>query len=131
MFMISLAPKWSGTVKSMPVQEFLETAEEATRVGNWSDADMVQVATLKLAKTFHSGCEELQNPGISTWVHFKENFRDRFREAHTDHYTTSCNYKLLERIGKKASGNLQMGGRHYVRKLFSFLHIRKYTTYMQ
>jgi hypothetical protein len=70
MSMISLIPKWSGTAKSTPVQEFLDTVEGAARVGNWSDADMVQVATLKLAdraKMFYSGCKELHDPNI-TWA---------------------------------------------------------------
>jgi hypothetical protein len=51
MSMISLIPKWSSPVKSTPVREFLDTVEGAARVGNWSDADMVQVAALKLMDT--------------------------------------------------------------------------------
>jgi hypothetical protein len=52
--MISLIPKWSGVENSMPVQVFLDIAEGAVSVGNLSDADMVHVATLKLAHTVKS-----------------------------------------------------------------------------
>jgi hypothetical protein len=86
--MISLIPKWSGTAKSTFVQEFLDTVEGAARVGNWSDADMVQVATLKLADTvkmFYSGCKELHDPNI-TWALFKKSFQERFRDTRTDQY---------------------------------------------
>lgn len=59
MSLISLILKWSGPVKSMHVQEFLDTVEGAARVENWSDADLVQVTIFKLldiVKTFYSGC---------------------------------------------------------------------------
>jgi hypothetical protein len=119
--MISLIPKWSGAVKSMRVHEFIETVERAARVGNWSDANMVQVATLNLAdtaKTFYLGCKELHNPGI-TWVHFKNIFQDRFRDAHTDQY----HFLQLQTdiMGEKALRNLQTDARYYVRKQFLFL----------
>jgi hypothetical protein len=35
MSMISLTPNWSSMVKSMPVQEFLDTVERVARVENW------------------------------------------------------------------------------------------------
>jgi hypothetical protein len=62
--------------------------EGAARVRNWSDADMVQVAALKLvdtAKTFYSGCKNLHNPNI-TWAQFRKVFQERFRVTCTDQY---------------------------------------------
>jgi hypothetical protein len=88
MSVVSLIPKWSSPVKSTPVQEFLDTVEGAARVGNWSYADMVQVAAQKLvdtAKTFYSGCKDLHDLNI-TWAQFRNIFQERFRDTHTEQY---------------------------------------------
>jgi hypothetical protein len=48
---------WSGTEKATPLKESFENIEGTTKVGNWSEADKMYEAFLKLtgaAKTFHN-----------------------------------------------------------------------------
>jgi hypothetical protein len=57
--LVSLVSKWSGTETSIPLDEFFNSIEGSSRVGNWQDADKVQVAVLTLADTarkFYNGC---------------------------------------------------------------------------
>jgi hypothetical protein len=85
---VALIPKWSGTDSSVSLGEFFEKIESAGKLGNWSDTDKLQVATLKLtelAKIFYSSNVQLQNPEIS-WKDFKGCFQARFKEVHTDQY---------------------------------------------
>jgi hypothetical protein len=46
--LVSLVPKWAGTAKSGPLYEFFESVDSVSRIGNWSDDDMLHIATLKL-----------------------------------------------------------------------------------
>jgi hypothetical protein len=46
--LVSLVPKWSGTDKSISLEEFFNSTEGSAAVGNWQDADKVRVAVLKL-----------------------------------------------------------------------------------
>jgi hypothetical protein len=34
--LVALAPKWAGTDKAVPLNEFFETIESTARIGNWS-----------------------------------------------------------------------------------------------
>ena len=86
--LVSLVPKWSGTESSIPLDEFFNSIEGSSRVGNWEDADKVQVAVLKLtdtARQFYNGCLELHTADV-TWSKFKSVFKHRFRDSHTDQY---------------------------------------------
>jgi hypothetical protein len=49
--LVSHILKWTDTTKSCPLQEFLASVETTAQVGNWSDEDMVRIASLKLADT--------------------------------------------------------------------------------
>jgi hypothetical protein len=44
--LVSQIPKWAGNDKAVPLHEFFEAIEGSARVGNWSEQDMIQVATL-------------------------------------------------------------------------------------
>jgi hypothetical protein len=46
--LVSLIPKWGGNEKAAPLQEFFNAIEGSAKVGNWSDADKIQVAVLKI-----------------------------------------------------------------------------------
>jgi len=86
--LISLIPKWPGSESAVPLQEFLASVDSAARIGNWDQRDCLEIAALKLAdtgKSFHNTCLELQAEG-TTWGKFKEVFRHRFRDVHTDQY---------------------------------------------
>jgi hypothetical protein len=62
--------------------------EGSARIGRWEDPDRIEIAILKLAgsaRTFYQGCPELQAEGL-TWQKFKEVFRKRYKDVHTDHF---------------------------------------------
>ena len=86
--LISLIPKWSGAETGIPLEEFLSLIESSARIGLWEDGDKLQIAALRLtdvARQFYNGCLELHSPG-ATWQKFKDEFRRRFRDTHTDQY---------------------------------------------
>jgi hypothetical protein len=69
-------PKWGGTDKAVPLKEFFDIIESMARISNWSNEDMVRIATLKLtdvARTFYNGTLELHDRSI-TWTAFKAAF---------------------------------------------------------
>ena len=39
----SLVPKWSSSDTVLPIQEFFEITEGSAKIGNWSEADQIQV----------------------------------------------------------------------------------------
>ena len=85
---VSLIPKWAGNDKAIPLHDFFEAIEGSARVGNWSEADRIQVAVLKLAdaaRAFYNASVELHEPNI-TWATFKATFQKRFRNVRTDQY---------------------------------------------
>jgi len=47
--LISLVPKWSGSQTAVILEEFFSSIEGSARVGNWEDADKLQVAIFKLS----------------------------------------------------------------------------------
>jgi len=86
--LISLIPKWLGSESAVPLEEFLASVDSEARIGNWDQMDCLEIAALKLvdpAKSFHSTCLELHAEAM-TWKKFKEVFRERFRDVHTDQY---------------------------------------------
>jgi hypothetical protein len=86
MSLVGLIPKWSGTEKATPLAEFFEAIEGTARIGNWSDADKIQVAVLKLtdtAKAYYSSTQELHARDV-TWTQFKSAFRKRFKDVRSD-----------------------------------------------
>jgi len=86
--LISLIPKWSGSESTFPLEEFLASVDSAARIGNCDQRDCLEIAVLKLtdsAKSFHNTSLELHAES-TTWTKFKEVFRHRFRDVHTDQY---------------------------------------------
>jgi hypothetical protein len=86
--LVALVPKWSGTEKAIPLHEFLETIESAGCLRNWSQQDLIRIATLKftdVARTFYKGTLELHDLRIA-WTAFKVAFHERFRDVRTDQY---------------------------------------------
>jgi len=57
-------------------------------MGLWQDADKLEISIIRLSdvtKQFYNGCLELKAPGMR-WQKFKDVFRHRFRDTHTDQY---------------------------------------------
>ena len=70
------------------MEDFLSSIESAAKIGHWSDPDKREIAVLKLtdsAKLFYQGCSELHAEG-TTWQSFKNAFRRRYEDVHTDQY---------------------------------------------
>jgi hypothetical protein len=60
----------------------------AAKIGQWSDPDKREITVLKLtdsAKLFYQGCTELHAES-TTWQRFKDAFRRRYEDVHTDQY---------------------------------------------
>ena len=90
--LISLILKWSGSETGIPLEEFLSSMESSGRIVLWQDADKLDIEIFWLsdvAKQFYNGCLELHAPGV-TWQKFKDVFRQRFRDTHTDQYHFMC-----------------------------------------
>jgi len=86
--LISLIPRWSGSASTNSLEEFISTLEASARIGRWEPKDAVEIAALKLeisARVFYQGCTELHTRGPS-WNTFKEVFRKRYDDVHTDQY---------------------------------------------
>jgi hypothetical protein len=74
---VALLPKWAGADKAIPLHEFFETIESTGRIANWTQEDMIRIATLKLtdvARAFYNGTLELHDQKI-TWAAFKKAFQ--------------------------------------------------------
>jgi hypothetical protein len=85
--LVSLVPRWAGTV---PLSEFLESIENVARIGRWMYDDKIRIAILKLsdtARAFFNAHLELHSPDL-TWAAFKDAFT-RFKDVRSDqfHYT--------------------------------------------
>jgi len=84
--LISLIPRWSGSDSTNSLEEFISTFEASARIGRWEPKDTVEIASLKLegsARVFYQGCAELHTRDAS-WNTFKEVFRKRYKDVHTD-----------------------------------------------
>jgi hypothetical protein len=46
--LVALAPKWSGSDSTVPLEEILSSIESAARIGKWQDADKREIAALNL-----------------------------------------------------------------------------------
>jgi len=44
----STVTKWTGRDKGVPLNEYFEAKEIVAYIGSWSEADMVQIAILRL-----------------------------------------------------------------------------------
>ena len=67
---------------------FFETIGSTGKIGNWTQEDMVRIATLKLtdvARSFYNGTIELHDQRI-TWAAYKTAFHNRFREVRKDQF---------------------------------------------
>jgi hypothetical protein len=76
--LVSQIPKWAGNDKAVSLHEFFEAIEVSARVGNWSEQDMIQVATLKLvdaARALYNGNLDLHEPNV-TLSNFKSDFKN-------------------------------------------------------
>jgi hypothetical protein len=88
MSLIILIPKWTGSDSAVTLEEFLAIVESAARIGRWQDSDMREIAALKLAGSanmFYQGCNELHEED-ATWQTFKNAFRRRHEDVHTDRF---------------------------------------------
>jgi hypothetical protein len=47
--LVSLVPRWTGTESGNPVEEFLDSIDNAAELGRWTSSDCVRVTVLKLA----------------------------------------------------------------------------------
>ena len=80
MSLVSLVSQWTGTDKGALLNQFFEAIDIAALIGCWSEADMVQLAILRLsniARAFYDGTRELHDRNI-TWANFKAIFQKRF-----------------------------------------------------
>ena len=86
--LVALVPKWSGQESSVSLEEFFASIEGSARIGRWEGQDQIEIAILKLAgsaRMFYQRCPELHEEGL-TWQKFKEAFRKRYKDVHTDHF---------------------------------------------
>jgi len=47
--LVSLITKFSDSESEVPLKEFISNIESSARMGNWNEADKIEVATLRLA----------------------------------------------------------------------------------
>jgi len=86
--LISLVPKWSGLDSGVTLEEFFASIETSAKLGRWLENDQREIAVMRLAgsaKLFYQGCTELHEEG-TTWQMFKDAFRRRYKDTHTDQY---------------------------------------------
>jgi hypothetical protein len=78
----------------------LSNIESAAKIEQWSDPDKREIAYLKLTDSakLYQGCTELQAEG-TTWLSFKDAFRRRYEEVHTNQYL----FTKLQTATKKAN----------------------------
>jgi hypothetical protein len=66
---VSLVPKWSGAETAAPLEELVSSIKGTARIGQWDDADRLQVAVLRLldpVKVFYKARLELHAED-TTW----------------------------------------------------------------
>ena len=86
--LVTLVPKWGGADNAPPLAEFFEAIEGTAKIGNWTEADKIQVCVLRLtdnARDFYRATPELKDPNV-TWDNFKAHFQTRFRDVRTAQY---------------------------------------------
>jgi hypothetical protein len=103
--LIFLVPKWSELDSAVTLEEFFASMEASAKIGRWEESDKREIAVLRLtgsAKLFYQGCTELHEEGV-TWQFFKNAFRHRYKDKHTDQY----HFKELQTIGQAKKENPQ------------------------
>ena len=86
--LVTLFPMWIGTETASHLIEFFEAIEGTARIGNWSEADQMQICALRLTETahaFYSATPELRDHSL-TWQDFKASFFRSFRDVRTDQF---------------------------------------------
>jgi hypothetical protein len=86
MSLISLVSKWSGLDSAFTLEEFFASIEASAIIGCWEERNKRAIAVLRLtgsAKVLHQGCAEIHEEG-ATWQTFKDAFRRRYKDVHTD-----------------------------------------------
>ena len=86
--LINVVPKWGGAENASPIEEFFDIIEGTARIGNWTEADQIQVCALRLtdsAREFYRATPELKDPTIK-WEDFKAHFTQRFRDVRTSQF---------------------------------------------
>jgi hypothetical protein len=86
--LVSLVLRWSESESAIPLEDFLDSVDNAAQLGRWTSSDCVHVAVLKLAepaKSFYNTSTELHNDDV-TRESFKKVFRQRFSDARTDQF---------------------------------------------
>ena len=89
----------------MSVDEFFQTFENTTKIGNWGPKYKIQIVVLKLIEVenaFGKRNFELQANYI-TWDNFKQNFLRRFRNVINDPY----HFTKLQTARQKRDESLQ------------------------
>jgi len=84
--LITLVSLCSRSNSAVPLEEFFSSIDSAARIGRWQVRECFEIAALKLvdsARVLYQGCSELHAPD-ATWQTFKDAFRQRFRNVHTD-----------------------------------------------
>ena len=72
----------------MPLKEYFEAKDIVACIGSWSEADMFQIAILRLfdsVRAFHYRTRERHDSNIS-WANFQAIFQRYFPDVKTDHY---------------------------------------------
>jgi len=103
--LVSLVPIWSGSESAVSLEGFFSSIEGSAKIGNWAEADSLQVAVLKLAesaRTFCFSCPELHAKTV-TWQSFKATFRERFKDVRTDQF----HYMQLQTARQRRNEGLQ------------------------
>jgi hypothetical protein len=88
MSLTALIPKWTGSDPAVTLEDFFISVEAAARIRHWQDSDKREIAALKLsgsAKAFYKLCTELHEED-ATWQIFKNTFRRKYDDVHTDQY---------------------------------------------
>jgi len=81
--LISLISRWSDTESAVSLEECFSSIEVSVRIGNWLEADCLQVAVLELVdnvRTFFNSCPELHAENVLC-QNFQTTFRDRPKTA--------------------------------------------------
>jgi hypothetical protein len=111
----ALVPKWAGTTKTIPIQVFFESIEEAAQVGCWTQADKIRIAKLKLTPrsryiTIHRSYELRITRGPPSNLSLKIVLR-----LFTQTNSISTNYIRRNNLNMKTVRILQIGAERSLR----------------
>jgi uncharacterized protein YktB (UPF0637 family) len=103
--LVSLVPNWGGNDNAAPLAEFFEAITGTAKIGNWTEADQIQVCLLRLTDTaqdFYRAIPELRTSTIS-WQNFKAQFLHRFRDVRKAQYHYAQLYQARQRKNESPS----------------------------